>query len=171
VSPPLNRPRNAAPQQVGGNAALALLLTVASNSLGVFTMPFLLPALLGPSLGGVGLEPLPLLAKLVQNILLPTMFGAAVRAFVPGASAQLRRRPVGLAWRGARGATGRKLNGGRPGASCGAIADRCLSSLAAALQAPRRRSTRARSSLPTPPLSCSRSCRGRRWATAAQRGR
>lgn len=67
--------------------ALALLLTVATNMLGVFTLPFLLPALLGPSLAGsVALEPLPLLAKLVQSILLPTLAGAAVRAFVPGAA-------------------------------------------------------------------------------------
>jgi len=80
-------------QQVGGNVALALLLTVASNMLGVFTMPFLLPALLGPSLGSLQLEPLPLLARLVQNILVPTFVGAAIRAFVPGGWCQL-----GLAW-------------------------------------------------------------------------
>lgn len=73
-------------QQIGGNVALALLLTVASNMLGVFTMPFMLPALLGPALGGgaVGLEPLPLLVKLIKSILLPTLAGAAVRSLVPG---------------------------------------------------------------------------------------
>jgi sodium/bile acid cotransporter 7 len=66
--------------------ALALLLTVSTNMLGVFTMPFTLPALLGPALAGsVRLEPLPLLVKLVKTILVPSLVGASIRAFVPGA--------------------------------------------------------------------------------------
>ncbi|KIZ05282.1 hypothetical protein MNEG_2671 [Monoraphidium neglectum] len=75
-------------QQIGGNVALALLLTVSTNMLGVFTMPFTLPALLGPALAGsVRLEPLPLLVKLVKTILVPSLVGASIRAFVPGAAA------------------------------------------------------------------------------------
>lgn len=86
--------------QVGGNVALALLLTVASNTLGVFTMPLMLPALLGPAVGASGaaaLDPVTLLGRLVQSVLLPTMFGAAVRAFVPGEEASGSAR-CGTRW-------------------------------------------------------------------------
>eukprot|EP00198_Chlamydomonas_reinhardtii_P005158 XP_001694494.1 predicted protein [Chlamydomonas reinhardtii] len=55
---------------LGGNTALALLLTIATNLASVFTLPFLLPWAL----------------KLVQCILLPTLLGAGVR----GASEGLR---------------------------------------------------------------------------------
>jgi sodium/bile acid cotransporter 7 len=81
-------------QQLGGNVSLALLLTVTSNILGIFTMPFILPhilaaapAIAGGSAAAAGsvLEPLPLLVQLVQTILLPTLLGAAIRGFVPGA--------------------------------------------------------------------------------------
>lgn len=71
-------------QQVGGNVALALLLTVSSNMLGIFTIPFLMPALLGSGAGAVQLSPLPLLKQLVQTILVPTLIGASLRGFVPG---------------------------------------------------------------------------------------
>jgi len=85
--------------------SLALLLTVSSNILGIFTMPFMLPhiitaASLGP--GGVGggglpgaavLEPLPLLLQLCKTILVPTMIGAAIRGFVPGGCGGWSTRP------------------------------------------------------------------------------
>jgi sodium/bile acid cotransporter 7 len=71
-------------QAVGGNTALALLLTILTNVLGIFTMPFLLSALLGSGSGAVRLEPLPLLLQLLRTILLPTIAGACARAFVPG---------------------------------------------------------------------------------------
>jgi sodium/bile acid cotransporter 7 len=72
-------------QAVGGNVAVALLLTVGSNLVGVFTMPLLLPRLLGDALPpGAGLEPLPLLARLVSCVLLPTLLAAGARAAVPG---------------------------------------------------------------------------------------
>jgi sodium/bile acid cotransporter 7 len=83
------------------------LLTVTSNILGIFTMPFILPHVLAASpimqaaaadgsaatsvasgnaaaAAGAMLEPLPLLVQLVQTILLPTLLGAAIRGLVPG---------------------------------------------------------------------------------------
>ncbi|PNW78481.1 hypothetical protein CHLRE_09g395700v5 [Chlamydomonas reinhardtii] len=90
-------------QVLGGNTALALLLTIATNLASVFTLPFLLPWALKTtaSIGGFGaaaavaggsaaaavrLDPVPLLVQLVQCILLPTLLGAGVR----GASEGLR---------------------------------------------------------------------------------
>jgi len=75
----------AAGQAVGGNTALALLLTVGTNLAGIFTMPFVLAAVLGGGGGGVAIAPQPLLAALVQTILVPLLAGAAARAFIPGA--------------------------------------------------------------------------------------
>ena len=69
-------------QAVGGNAALALLLTVATNMFGIVTMPFMLSALLvGDSFQ---LAPWPLLFALLKTILLPTLAGIGLRASVPG---------------------------------------------------------------------------------------
>lgn len=75
--------------------SLALLLTVVSNILGIFTMPFILPHIVAASplsvaaagVGGVKagvLEPVQLLFQLCQTILLPTVIGAAIRGLVPG---------------------------------------------------------------------------------------
>jgi sodium/bile acid cotransporter 7 len=74
-------------QAVGGNTALALLLTLLTNVLGIFTMPFMLSAMLGAGAGAVQLSPLPLLAQLLQTILLPTVVGSCARTFIPGAAA------------------------------------------------------------------------------------
>jgi sodium/bile acid cotransporter 7 len=80
-------------QQLGGNVSLALLLTVSSNILGIFTMPFILPHIIaaagpltaaGGLAGGAALDPLPLLVQLCKTILVPTMIGATIRGFVPG---------------------------------------------------------------------------------------
>jgi predicted Na+-dependent transporter len=78
-------------QQLGGNVSLALLLTVVSNVLGIFTMPFILPHVVAASaLGAAGsstagmLDPLALMLQLCQTILLPTFIGASIRGFVPG---------------------------------------------------------------------------------------
>eukprot|EP00882_Tetradesmus_deserticola_P007536 GHRQ01007936.1.p1 GENE.GHRQ01007936.1~~GHRQ01007936.1.p1 ORF type:complete len:397 (+),score=77.04 GHRQ01007936.1:714-1904(+) len=95
-------------QQLGGNVSLALLLTISSNILGIFTMPFILPHILAAapithaaaSAGGLAatsaagpvLEPLPLLVQLVQTILLPTLLGATIRGVVPGAAAFIDAR-------------------------------------------------------------------------------
>lgn len=81
--------------------SLALLLTVTTNILGIFSMPFILPhiaaaaALTGPTAAaGAGaatvvLQPLPLMLQLCQTILVPTFLGAAVRGLVPGAAAAI----------------------------------------------------------------------------------
>lgn len=71
-------------QAVGANTALALLLTLGTNMLGIFTIPFALSALLGTAGGSVQLDPFPLLKQLLQTILLPTIAGACARAFIPG---------------------------------------------------------------------------------------
>ncbi|CAL8461786.1 g1317 [Coccomyxa elongata] len=71
-------------QAVGGNAALALLLTVGTNLVGIFTMPFVLCWALGAGNSAVSLAPGPLLRSLMRTILLPLLIGAAARAFIPG---------------------------------------------------------------------------------------
>ncbi|DBA98420.1 TPA: hypothetical protein ACH3X3_012432 [Trebouxia sp. C0006] len=70
-------------QTVGGNTALALLLTVSSNLLGIFTMPFILCQLLGASGSAVTMKPGPLLANLLKTILAPLLAGATIRSCVP----------------------------------------------------------------------------------------
>lgn len=71
-------------QAVGGNAALALLLTVGTNLAGIFTMPFALCWLLDTGSSAVALAPGPLLRSLMKTILLPLLVGAGSRALVPG---------------------------------------------------------------------------------------
>ena len=86
--------------------AMAILLTVTSNLLAVFTLPLTLPLALsgarsllagggGCGLGvgagaavsaGLQLDPGALLQQLVAMVLVPTLVGASVRAWVPGGS-------------------------------------------------------------------------------------
>ena len=68
-------------QQARGNVALALLLTVSTNLLGIFTVPFVLAHLLG-ALGKVELSALDLLVKLCLTILLPLSAGRCARRYV-----------------------------------------------------------------------------------------
>jgi len=60
-----------------GSFALALLLTVLSNLIGIFTAPFFLSLLL--SVADVHVSPQPLLLKLLLMILLPLIIGKAAR--------------------------------------------------------------------------------------------
>jgi len=60
-----------------GNFALALLLTVLSNLLGIFTAPFYLSLLL--SVDDVSMNPVPLLVDLLLTLLLPLTIGKACR--------------------------------------------------------------------------------------------
>ncbi len=77
-------PTHPLPQQCEGNTALALLLTVGSNLIGVFTMPFVLLAVIGAATSNLSISPVQLLTSLVQCILVPLMVGAACRATIPG---------------------------------------------------------------------------------------
>ena len=66
--------------QARGNVALALLLTVLTNIVGIFTVPFVLAHLLS-SLGQVELSAGDLFAKLCLSILLPLGVGKYLRRF------------------------------------------------------------------------------------------
>lgn len=66
----------------GGNVALALLLTVASNTIGIFTVPFCLSCLISEAGGDVALDPVPMLLKLVLNILVPICLGRLFQCHV-----------------------------------------------------------------------------------------
>ncbi|CAG9461058.1 unnamed protein product [Pedinophyceae sp. YPF-701] len=65
----------------GGNSALAMLLVVLTNTLGIFSMPYIISNIMG-SATGVALDPSPLLESLVRNILVPFGIGAAIRQTV-----------------------------------------------------------------------------------------
>ncbi|MBT6146032.1 MAG: hypothetical protein HOH74_11415, partial [Gemmatimonadetes bacterium] len=67
--------------QARGNAALALLLTVVTNLAGIFTIPFVLVAVLG-TLGKVELSAWDLLIKLCLSILLPLLVGRWLRRYL-----------------------------------------------------------------------------------------
>uniref|UniRef100_A0A7S0N9J3 Uncharacterized protein n=1 Tax=Pyramimonas obovata TaxID=1411642 RepID=A0A7S0N9J3_9CHLO len=69
-------------QASGGNTALALGLTVGTNLLGIFTMPFMLAAVLGTG-AGVSIDPAPFLANLAKTILAPVLIGALARRLFP----------------------------------------------------------------------------------------
>ena len=64
--------------QARGNVALALLLTVTTNLVGVFTIPFVLDYVLG-AMGQVELSAMDLLGKLCLSILLPLAAGRWLR--------------------------------------------------------------------------------------------
>lgn len=66
-------------RQAGGNFALALMLTVVTNLLGIITVPFMLSAMLGSATNDVSINPVPLLYKLALSILLPLAVGKALR--------------------------------------------------------------------------------------------
>lgn len=68
--------------QAYGNSALALLLCVGSNTIGIFTVPYLLQGILS-STAGINLDAVELLVKLLITILLPLIIGKALLEFVP----------------------------------------------------------------------------------------
>ena len=78
--------------QARGNVALALLLTVTTNLVGVFTIPFVLVAVLG-AMGQVELSATDLLGKLCLSILLPLAAGRWLRRFL-GAWADANRTRI-----------------------------------------------------------------------------
>eukprot|EP00208_Stichococcus_sp_RCC1054_P003830 CAMPEP_0206141098 /NCGR_PEP_ID=MMETSP1473-20131121/11778_1 /ASSEMBLY_ACC=CAM_ASM_001109 /TAXON_ID=1461547 /ORGANISM="Stichococcus sp, Strain RCC1054" /LENGTH=354 /DNA_ID=CAMNT_0053535511 /DNA_START=65 /DNA_END=1125 /DNA_ORIENTATION=+ len=84
---------------VGGNTALALLLVIATNVGGIFSMPWVLAAMLGGGGNGVALSPLPLLRQLLHAILAPLLIGVAARSFIPGVARAVdaNKRAVAIA--------------------------------------------------------------------------
>ncbi|KAG0589824.1 hypothetical protein M758_1G048600 [Ceratodon purpureus] len=65
-------------QLVGANTALALALTITTNLVGIFTMPFMLSSLVGRSVG-ITLPAGPLLKALVETLLVPLLIGKLFR--------------------------------------------------------------------------------------------
>lgn len=70
--------RRFAVQAVGGNTAMSILLTVTSNVAAVFTMPIMLRFILATSCA-LDFDALKLIVGLAQTVLLPLLFGAALR--------------------------------------------------------------------------------------------
>lgn len=68
--------------QAYGNSALALLLCVGSNTIGIFTVPYLLRVILS-STSGVNLDAVALLTKLVITILVPLVIGKVLLELIP----------------------------------------------------------------------------------------
>ena len=69
-------------QQAKGNAALALLITVGTNVVGVFVSPLILSGLLSSG-HSLHIDPAPLLAKLCITIIAPLLLGKGLRDCVP----------------------------------------------------------------------------------------
>ena len=75
----------------GGSAALALLLTLASSFVGVFTTPFVLAFLLSVG-GAIRINPWPLLATMVCEVLVPLAAGKLLRESSHAVHDWVRRR-------------------------------------------------------------------------------
>lgn len=73
-------------QACAGNSAVALLLTVASNLLSVFTIPVALSFVLGVGAGVANFSPLALFKSLLLTVLAPLLAGVAIQTGVPGVS-------------------------------------------------------------------------------------
>ena len=78
----------------GGSTPLALLLTVLSNMLGIFTVPFFLSLLL--SLGGIVIDARPLLIKLILTLLVPLIVGKVAREQSPWLRSKVKAHKVVL---------------------------------------------------------------------------
>ena len=74
----------------GGNAALALLLTVSTNLLGIVTVPFMLQVILSSSAANVEIDAKNLLVKLCITILAPLVLGKVVRDLVRPVEAAMK---------------------------------------------------------------------------------
>jgi solute carrier family 10 (sodium/bile acid cotransporter), member 7 len=80
--------------QAHGNVALAMLLAVGTNLLGVFTAPYWLKLVL-PTSGDKSLDATALLVKLLLTILLPTFVGKLLQQWKP-ADDFAKRHKVGM---------------------------------------------------------------------------
>lgn len=74
-----------------GNVGLSLILSVATNIMGVVTVPFLLTLVVGA--GGDSIQPLDLLGKLCLTILVPVIIGKLM-SFIPVVAALSKRFDV-----------------------------------------------------------------------------
>lgn len=79
--------------QAYGNAALALMLTVATNLLGVVTVPFLLKVVVSTA-GNVDLDAVGLLINLLLTLLLPLAVGKLLQDLVPPVKRFVRKHKV-----------------------------------------------------------------------------
>ncbi|CAM9372198.1 unnamed protein product [Ectocarpus sp. 12 AP-2014] len=79
----------------GGNDALALLLTVTTNLLGVVTVPFYVKGVVNAG-DDASIDPVGLLVKLIISVLVPLVVGKVIREAVPGAKAWVKRFKVRL---------------------------------------------------------------------------
>lgn len=82
--------------QAKGNVPLALVLTVLTNVLGVFTTPIFVAGFLGTFLRGEGagslrLDPVPMIVQLVFTILVPLVVGKVLADCSPWVRAQCKR--------------------------------------------------------------------------------
>ncbi|CAN0218663.1 unnamed protein product [Discosporangium mesarthrocarpum] len=80
--------------QAGGNDALALLLTVTTNLLGVATSPFFVKAVVNA--GSASIDAVQLLVKLIINVLVPLVVGKLIREYVSGVKPWVKRFKVQL---------------------------------------------------------------------------
>lgn len=78
--------------QAYGNAALALMLTTASNLIGVASVPFLLKLVI--SSGNVSLDAVKLLTQLLLTILVPLIIGKLLQDCVPPLAKFVRRHKI-----------------------------------------------------------------------------
>lgn len=92
-SPP--PPPTHTPAGAHGNTALALMLTVTTNVLAVFTVPFTVPLVIA-SAQNVNVDPADLLVKLVITILVPLLVGKALRELFPAVRRFVTAHKVGL---------------------------------------------------------------------------
>lgn len=81
--------------QAQGNTALALMLTVASNLIGIASVPFFLKAIFS-NIDGVTLDAVSLLLKLLITILAPLATGKVARELVPGAPRYVKQHKIKL---------------------------------------------------------------------------
>lgn len=78
-----------------GNAALALMLTVITNVLAVFILPFTVPLVISQA-QSVSLDPVDMLIKLVLTILVPLLIGKALREAFAWVRTQVDKHKVAL---------------------------------------------------------------------------
>jgi sodium/bile acid cotransporter 7 len=78
-----------------GNAALALMLTIVTNVLGVFILPFTIPLVISQA-QSVSLNPTDLLIKLVMTILIPLIIGKILRESSAWIRKQVAKHKVAL---------------------------------------------------------------------------